>query len=442
MKKVAKVVLAGRTNVGKSSLFNRISSNVQSITMDQEGVTRDVIKDIVTWNGMNFELVDSGGITAHEPKQDFLAQQVRQKAIQEIEQAAVVVFVCDGQVGVTNEDMQLIRFIKKHTDHVIVAVNKIDAQVLEDEAFGYETLGGQKIFYVSAVHGRNVGDILDYVTHYISEHGYAMSGKEDSDFRVVLLGKPNVGKSSLMNLLARQEVSIVSPIEGTTREPIRQRLQVHQQPIDLIDTAGVRRKASVHDDLETLMVKSSLEAVRRAHIVLLLMSADEPYLSNQVLKLASYVFEQGAALILLLNKTDLLDDEKNAQFKDSVDQYKFIVDKLETLKISCKDGKNIGKIMPLVQKVWEAHNQYIAPEILSHVLLTALIHRPLYKNQVHLQFFGAKQIGRSPMRIELDVMHPQLWEDSHKSYLENVLRKEYDLKSCPIIFSFKDKKLD
>jgi len=432
----AQVVLAGRTNVGKSSLFNRIASNVESIALDQPGVTRDVLHDVVTWNNIAFQLSDSGGITARVP-QDEMDKKVREKALQEIEHAAVVILVCDVQVGITNEDRELAHLFQRHNKNLVLAVNKVDSQELQDVQYEFESLGIPAIFYVSAVHGRNIGDMLDYVTDEIKNQGFTSVSAEKSSFRVVLLGKPNVGKSSLLNMLTHQERAIVSPQEGTTREPIKEQIHFYQQPIDLIDTAGVRRKRSVNDTLETMMVKTSLEAVRRAHIVLLLVSADEPFLSAQVLKLASYVFEQGAALILLLNKSDLLDESKKLTFKESLQEYKFITDKLEYLVISCKDGKNVGKVLPLVQKVWEAYSLKIPNEVLSHLLVTALIQRPLYKNQNRLHCYGARQVGNAPMRIELIVDNVLYWEESHLSFLENVLRKEYGLKSVPVLFTLK-----
>ena len=281
--------------------------------------------------------------------------------------------------------------------------------------------------------------MLMYVTDQIKAQGLHALEQEESNYRVVLLGKPNVGKSSLLNMLTNQDRSIVSEQEGTTREPIREQIHFYQNPIELIDTAGIRRKRSIDDTLETMMVKTSLEAVRKAHIVLLLMSADEPYLSAQVLKLASYVFEQGAALILLLNKSDLLDESKSRMFKESLEEYKFFTDKLEYLIISCKDGKNVGKILPLVQKVWEANSTKISQEILTQTILNALMRRPLYKNQQQVRCFGARQIGYAPMRIELNVENILLWEPSHLHYLENVLRKEYNLKSVPVLFTLKQK---
>ena len=434
----AQVVLAGRTNVGKSSLFNRMASTVESLTLDQPGVTRDLLHDVVAWNSTIFQLSDSGGITAQEPK-DPMDKKVREKALEAIEHAAVVILVCDAQVGIINEDIELMRLFHRHNKNVVLAVNKVDTQNLQDMLYGFEKLGVPAIFYVSALHGRNIGDMLDYVTDQIKAQGLHGLEQEESNYRVVLLGKPNVGKSSLLNMLTNQDRSIVSEIEGTTREPIREQIHFYQKPIELIDTAGIRRKRSIDDTLETMMVKTSLEAVRKANVVLLLMSADEPYLSAQVLKLASYVFEQGAALILLLNKSDLLDDSKTLMFKESLEEYKFFTDKLEYLIISCKDGKNVGKILPLVQKVWEANSLKITQEVLSQTILNALMRRPLYKNQQQLRCFGARQAGYAPLRIELNVENILLWDPSHLNYLENVLRKEYNLKSVPVLFTLKQK---
>ena len=313
MSKLPKVVIVGRANVGKSSLFNRLSTSVKSLTLDYSGVTRDFISDVVSWDGLAFELIDSGGISLKK-SQDPLTEKVRQIALMLIEQADLVLFVCDGKTGYLPEDRDINKMIHKMGKDTIVVVNKIDATITQDHMYEFQRLGAGIVIPVSAQHGTGSGDLLETIVEKL-KNKQVNHVPEVPKFNVVLLGKPNVGKSSLMNLMLERERSIVNQEPGTTREPITEQLRFYQESIQLTDTPGIRRKRGVTETLETMMVKTSFKAVERADIVLMMLDGTEAQLSDQVLKLAFYAFENNKAVILLINKDDIMDDYMHAEFE-------------------------------------------------------------------------------------------------------------------------------
>ena len=434
MSKYQDVVIVGRTNVGKSTIFNRLIGQKRSIVLDQEGVTRDSIVEETIWNGKKFNLIDTGGISLVAKQQDEILKKVYEKVKRQVEQAQVVLFTVDGMIGITQEDMRIARYLHSLDKPVFVMVNKVDNAQILHEIYQFDRLGFERVFPVSAQHGEGFGDVLDAATACLTQK--QVNYEEHLVPRITIIGKPNVGKSSLMNKLLKEDFSIVSNIEGTTREPLKKRITVNHIDFELVDTAGVRKKASVEDDLESMMVKTSLHAIRNAHIVILMMSAEEPVLSAQILKLAQYAFENGSALILVVNKLDLLDEDKRAQLEESFKEYSFITDKLEILRISCLDDKNIGKVLPLVQKVWDRYQgQRYQEAELTDIFLDVLLKRPIFRNKMPLLLYKAKQIGYAPLRIEVRVAHTEMWTQSDIATLENIMRNHTECKSVPILFT-------
>src|ERR1700730_12351645 len=233
--KVPQVVIVGRTNVGKSTLFNRLSENIKAIALDQEGVTRDFLRDTISWQGKSFELIDTGGISLRKTQDPILAQ-ARAIALSLIESADIVLFVVDGKAGLVTEDREIAQLLHKHGKIVILAVNKVDAKKAVENKYEFESLGFSSICFISAAHGKNIVDLLELIVNNLSEP--VMVDVEDPAYKVMLLGKPNVGKSSLMNLLLDKERSIVSPQPGTTREALVERVKFYQEDIQLADTPG------------------------------------------------------------------------------------------------------------------------------------------------------------------------------------------------------------
>ncbi len=426
-----KVVIIGRANVGKSTLFNRLSTSVKSLTLDIAGVTRDFIADTVSWKGVTFQLVDSGGISLKK-SQDVLTEKVRQIALSLIEQADLVLFVCDGKAGIVPEDREINKFLHKAGKDTIVVVNKIDATTAQEQLYEFKQLGFDTIA-ISALHGTGSGEILHEIVKRL-ENKQVSYVPEKSKMNLVLLGKPNVGKSSLLNKLLEQERAIVSPQPGTTREPITEQIRFYKENIQVTDTAGIRRKRGVTEQLETMMVKTSFKAVERADIVLLLIEGTEGHLSDQELKLAFYAFEHNKALILLINKDDLTTELQHADLDRDFEKYEFFAKKIPQLYISCKTGKNIGKILPLVSKVWERYNQEFSNQEVTELFKRALEKTPLYHKTSQLLLRKAKQISKAPLQFLLIVNEPLWFGPSQLSFFENVMRKHYDLLGVPLKF--------
>ena len=442
MSRLANVVIVGRTNVGKSTLFNKITGTQRSIVLDQEGVTRDCIMEKAEWNGVPFNLVDTGGISLVK-KQDFISQQVYNKVENVIKEAAIILFVCDIQIGITQEDKRIARkLLKLQTDacKIFLVVNKVENDYTRLRLYEFEQLGFNKIFGVSSHHSQGIGDLLDEVTQAVNSTMTPEFTQGPLIPRITIVGRPNAGKSSLINCLTNEDFAIVSPIEGTTREALHKRINFNKAIFELVDTAGIRRQRTVEEGLETMMVKNSLQAIRHAHMVLLLMDASEPHLSSQVLKLAEYAFDNGSALILLINKLDLFTPEMLAQLEDSFAEYDFIVKKIEVMKISCLNSKNIGKVLPLVETVWERYESRLDDIFLTDLFKQALTKTPLYKSGKILTFYKAIQTSGAPMRIDLIVRNPEFFGQNQFAFFENVLRKAVNLKSVPVIFNVRTKK--
>lgn len=426
-----KVVIIGRLNVGKSTLFNRLSTTVKTITLDYEGVTRDFVKDVVEWNNVSFELIDSGGLSLRKT-QDIILGKVRDIGLQLVEEANLILFVCDGTTGVLQEDQEVAKVLHKSGKNVILVINKMDNKLSQDHEHEFEKLGFKHNICVSAQHSIGIGDLLDVIVSEIKDED--VSVEEEAMYKVALLGKPNAGKSSLLNFLLQKERAIVTDIPGTTREPISEKIRFYKKTIQVTDTAGIRRQRAVKEKIEELMVKSAFDAVKDADIVLLLMDASQGTISDQELKLAFYVFDQGKALILLFNKYDLLTDELKKDFEYSLEPYEFMIKKVETLYISCKSEKNLGKILPLVDEVWLKHSRKFGNLELTQLFREALERKPLFHKGLPLIVFNAEQVKAAPINILLKVNEPKWFTDSQRGFFENILRAKYDLKGAPVQF--------
>ncbi len=430
--KLPQVVIVGRTNVGKSTLFNRLSENVKAIALDLEGVTRDFLRDTIAWQGRSFELVDTGGISLRKT-QDPILSQSRAIALSMIESADIILFVVDGKAGLVNEDREIAQLLHKHGKTVFLVVNKVDVKDAAENMYEFEGLGFPKSCFISASHGKNIVDLLELIVAHLPAP--LMVEVEEPAYKVMLLGKPNVGKSSLMNLLLEKERAIVSPEAGTTREALAERVTFYQEDIQLSDTPGVRRMRSVTEPLEGMMVQSTMQALKGSDIVLLLIDASAESVVDQELKLAFYAFDsQYKALIILFNKYDLVDEGTKVRFDHALSEYDFFLKKVVTLNISCKTGKNVGRILPTVKEVWERYSRKFNQNELTQLFKDASVKRPLYHNKNLLMFFSAHQINTAPITIVMHVNQPTWFGDSQLAYFEKVLRQEYDLRGVPVKF--------
>lgn len=427
------VVMVGRVNVGKSTLFNRLSVNVKTITLDFEGVTRDFVRDKVEWKGIPFDLIDSGGITIKKSK-DPLTQMVQEKVFDLIEAADLILFVLDGKVGLTDTDRQISKYLHKQGKPVILVINKIDARQAQEHQYEFERLGHGVTVSVSAEHGTGIGELLDLIISHLPKKAKAHEVTKPT-YRVMLLGKPNVGKSSLLNAIVKTDRMLVSEIPGTTREALSEQITFYKESILLTDTPGIRRKRAVSGELEPLMVKSAFTALKESDIIMLLIDGSAHALADQELKLAFYAFtDQYKALILLINKQDIMTERSKRDLEYSFDFYRHLIEKIPVQQISCKTGKNVGKIVPLVHEVWQRYSRKFDNAEINRLFIGSLAKKPLYHKTQKLQIYEVKQIGSAPPTIFLRVNEPVWFGESQLGFFENLLRSEYDMLGVPVKF--------
>lgn len=433
-----KIVLVGRVNVGKSTLFNRLAENVRSITLDYEGVTRDFIKDRISWRDFTFDIIDSGGISLRKTN-DYMLEKVREQVLELLKSVDAIVFVVDGVVGLLPEDREISNFLHRLGKPVIIAVNKIDTLKAEENVYEFEQLGHKDIVPISATHGRGINDLLDIMIEYLPSK--KPQDTEEQDFGVTFLGRPNAGKSSLLNALLQEDRSLVSDIPGTTRESVSEMLQFYKRSIMLTDTPGIRKKKAVSGDLEPLMVKSAFQALKKSDIIVLLVDGSDSTLVDQELKLAFYAFEDHyKALIILINKTDIMTEEDHQALERNFEYYKHLMNKVPVLFISVKSGKNLGKILPLIQKTWDNYSRQFDKSELETLFITALQDKPLMHKKVQLKLFDVKQVAIAPITIKLTVNFPEWFGKSQLAFFENLLRSKYYLKGVPIKFILRKEK--
>lgn len=435
MKHVPTVVLVGRMNVGKSTLFNRLSSSIKSMTLDYHGVTRDVIRDIVTWRDRSFELIDTGGLsclTAHKTT-DQLLHKVWEQVWNVVKSADVIVMVTDASIGLTPEDREIMRQLRRWSkEHIIIAANKSDNRESEEHIHEFKSLGGTAICSVSAEHSRGMNDLLDEIVTALPA-GKAVA--EKPRYRVVILGRPNVGKSSLMNHVVRQERSIVFDMPGTTREAVGQPIMFYKEHIMITDTPGLRRKSTIDETIEQNMAHSSLQALTDNDIVVLVVDGTEGALVDQDIKLGCYAFvERHKALIVVINKDDLVDEDTRKSLLTDLDKYRHFLKKVPVKTISCETGKNVGTILPLIQEVWERHSQTFSPATIFHLFMREMEQRPLIRNEQRLLVFHVEQVSTAPITFRLSVNEPSWFGASQLAFFENILRKNYDLIGVPVRF--------
>lgn len=434
-----KVLLVGRTNVGKSTLFNRLTQQKRSIVFDREGVTRDYVEELIQWADKSFMLVDAGGLT-FDRNPDEINKQVQEKVLEQLGQAALLLFVIDAKNGVVEEDQRIAQVLRKTKKPVLLLVNKADnIKALQDNLADFYSLGFPEVIEVSGIHGIGIADLLNTVTQKIPLPTEAE--KPTPSYRVVLIGRPNVGKSSLMNLLIDHERSIVSNIAGTTREAISEMTYHLNDLIQVTDTAGVRRSRKIDDDLEELMIKSSLQAIRESDIVIIMIDASEGKIADQELKLLFFAYEQKKMVIAVFNKVDLLDDYSQQTLEQSVKEYEFIIKKIPQVWISCLTKKNVGKIFDVVQGVWQRSKQQFNPQEVDELVKRELEKIHLYHNTIQLRVYKIVPIEDAQTPTFRLVVNESNWfGPSELGCIENILRKHYDLIGCPVTFSVKKRK--
>lgn len=432
------VAIVGRPNVGKSSLFNKLSGKRLSIVEDTPGVTRDRIYTDVEWRAKTFTLIDTGGI---EPKSnDILLSQMRAQAQVAIDTADVIIFIVDIKTGVTASDREVAALLRKSNKPIVLCVNKVDSiGHLPPEIYEFYNLGLGEPVAVSSIHGTGTGDLLDEVYSHLDFDSFL---EQDSDIiNVAVIGKPNVGKSSLVNYIIGAERMIVSDIPGTTRDAVDSYFENQYGKFCFIDTAGIRKKKKVSDDIERYSVIRSLAAVERSNVCILMVDANEG-VTVQDTKIVGYANEKGKGIIIAVNKWDAVEKDTKTMdhMKKQVQSMLPFVSFAPVIFISARTGQRVDKLIALAAEAFEQNRRRITTGMLNEFLgdATARVQPPSDKGK-RLKIYYMTQAGTQPPTFVLFVNRAQLFHFSYKRYLENQLREVFSLTCTPIRFIVRER---
>jgi GTP-binding protein len=430
------VVLAGRPNVGKSTLFNRITRSRRSITDPTPGVTRDCIEKEIALGGRNILLVDSGGFT--ETWRDEIGEAVFRKTLSAVEDADVVVLLLEAG-AVTGEDEEFIAHLRRFTPKVIAAVNKTEGGRMAGEAWNYLAFGFEKIFFISAEHGDNVDGLLAEIERKLPPAGEAGLERDAQAVTIAIVGKPNTGKSTLSNRLLGKEASIVSPVAGTTRDVIEGEFIYKGQRFVSLDTAGVRRKARVHENIEYYSVNRAIKAIGEADIVILMIDAPQE-LSDQDKKIAAVACEHGRGVIIALNKWDLMPEAKNT-LNAVADRIRFLFGQMTyapILPLSAKDGEGIDALLNTALKMHRQLTRKIETSTLNEALLRWQEQYPPPSGpQTRFSIKYGVQTSVNPVAFSFFVTRPHAVKGNYAAYIENKIRATLGFSMIPVAIEWK-----
>ena len=431
------IAIVGRPNVGKSTFFNKVVGRKISITEDKPGVTRDRLYADAEWRGRIFSLVDTGGIEINSD--DLMWKHIKKQAEVAIDTANVILFFVDGREGLTTSDYDVADMLRKSKKPVILVVNKID-EYSEEKVFEFYSLGLGDPYPVSSEHGKGVGDVLDECVSYFEKN----VGEEDNSLKIAVVGKPNAGKSSIVNRLLGFERSIVTDIAGTTRDAIDTKFTYDGKDYTIIDTAGIRKKAKVEDDIEYYSVMRAFDAVRRADVCLLVVDSTEG-LTEQDTKIIGYVHEQGKPSVVVMNKWDLIEKDTHTvnKFEDKLKEDLKFMDYFRSVYVSAKTGQRAEKILKEVDAVYKNANFRIPTGTLNDLISdTVRANEPPSYNGRRLKVYYSSQVAVTPPTFVLFVNSTDLMHFSYERFLENSIRKAFDFSGTPIRIVTREKKND
>ena len=422
------VAIVGRANVGKSTIFNRIVGERISIVEDIAGVTRDRIYATASWLTKEFRLIDTGGI---ELKDASFTTQIKMQAEIAIEEADLIIFVVNGREGVTQEDEYVARLLQKTKKPILLAVNKIDDGAFINDIYDFYSLGIGDPIPVSGSHGIGIGDLLDEV---IKKLDFTEEEFAEDEIRFSIIGRPNVGKSSLTNAILGEERVIVSNIEGTTRDAIDTVFEKDGQKYRVIDTAGMRKKGKIYENVEKYSVLRALSSIEKSDVIVVVIDGERGVI-EQDKHVAGYAHEAGKGVILVVNKWDLVEkDEKTMQKKEKElrSQFKYL-DYARIIFLSAKTHQRVHQLFPLIQESFENSHKRVQTSVLNDVLVNAQAANPTTTfNGGRLKIFYANQVSVCPPTFILFVNDPQYLHFSYKRYLENRLRDSFGFEGTPI----------
>ncbi len=431
------VTIVGRPNVGKSTLFNRIAGKRISITEDTPGVTRDRIYAECEWLDNYFTLIDTGGI---EPDTtDTIFAQMRVQAEIAIDMADVVLFMVDGKEGIVPADMEVAQILRKAKKEIVLVVNKMDRFVDEDNIYEFYNLGLGDPIPISSSEALGIGDLLDVV---VSRFKKTMDTSEEEDrIKIAVIGKPNAGKSSIINRIVGEERVIVSDIPGTTRDAIDTKFENDGKKYTLIDTAGIRKKSKVTEAVEKYSVLRAFTAVERADICILVIDAKKG-ITEQDIRIAGYSHENNKGLIIVINKWDLIEKD-NKTFKEYTEN---IREKLAyapyapIITVSALTGQRVNKILELVDEIYSYRNLRVSTGVINDILTEAvLMNPPATVKGKRLKIFYGTQVAVNPPKFLIFVNDKEMVHFSYERYLENKIRESFEYKGTPIIIEFRNR---
>lgn len=443
------VALVGLPNVGKSTLFNRLAGERLAIVDDTPGTTRDRIITEVEWLGHVFDIVDTGGIDPTHGGATPLSvgsaefiEEIRAQALMAVQDADAVLFITDGSVGVTPADREVANILRRHQrtlegqlwPPIFLVVNKCESEKARQAAADFYELGLGDPYPISALHGLGIGDLLDALV--ASFPPYEEPEETEESVKIAIVGKPNAGKSSLLNRLVGEERAIVSPIPGTTRDAIDSHIQFNGFPITLIDTAGIRRRGRIEPGVEKYSVLRALKAIERADVVLLVIDA-QTGITAQDTHIAGFILDAWKSCIVLVNKWDAIqkDTYTMSEYTQRVRQALNFMDYVPVLFISAKTGQRVDQILPLALRVQEERLARISTSMLNRILQEAQdVHPPPSHAGRQLKIYYGTQVRTDPPTFVLYVNDPKLFHFSYQRFLENQLRKTYGFLGTPLRF--------
>ncbi len=422
------IAIVGRPNVGKSTIFNRIAGERVSIVEDIPGVTRDRIYASGDWTGKHFQLIDTGGIQLEDqPYQEEIRAQV-QIAIQE---ADVILMIVNGKAGLTDDDIYIAGILQRQDKPVVLAVNMIDDESRKMNIYEFYNLGLGDPIACSGIHGIGIGDVLDACMAAMPED---TEQEEPEGLRIAVIGQPNVGKSSLVNAILNEERSIVSDIQGTTRDAVDTQFEYEGKKYVLVDTAGIRKRGKVYESIEKYSVLRAMRAIERCDVALFLIDA-EAGIRDQDKHVAGYAHEAGKPVVIVVNKWDAVekDDKTMNRFTEKVREEFAYLAYAPVIYISAKTRQRVGNVIPEAERVYENSIRRIPTNILNEVVMDAQMTTPSpTRNGKRFRIYYATQVSVQPPTFVLSCNDPKLLHFSYQRYIENSLRRAFDFEGTPI----------
>ncbi|MBL7696788.1 MAG: ribosome biogenesis GTPase Der [Chitinophagaceae bacterium] len=433
------LAIVGRPNVGKSTFFNRLLGERKAIVDDVSGVTRDRQYGVSDWNGKTFNLIDTGGFVPQS--EDVFEREIKKQVLIAVQEAHALVFIVDAATGITDLDEAMADVLRRTSKPVFLAVNKVDNHDRLLEATEFYGLGFENIFFISAMTGSGTGEVLDAVTELITEEKSEETEEIAKLPKIAIIGQPNVGKSSLLNTLIGQERTIVSDIAGTTRDTIHTHYKLFQKEFILIDTAGIRRKAKVHEDLEFYSVIRAIKAMDEADVCLMMIDAEKG-ITAQDLNIFSMAVKKGKGIVFLVNKWDLVSKNTNTakEFEKALKERLAPFTDLPILFISAKEKTRIFKVIETALEVYENRKRNIPTSQLNEVMLKAIesYHPPVVRgNPVKIKYIT--QLPTQVPSFAFFSNQPDEIKEPYKNYLENQLRQKFRFTGVPVRIFFRKK---